>query len=296
MATIYIGTVISIDDDKDGGRIRARILPADRHLPDSKVPYAFPLLPKMLHIMPKVGESVCVICQNDDFPRSQRFYLGPIISQPQFMYEEDAISSTALLAGGVKNPAPAPSTMPNTKGAYPKDDEIALCGRKNSDIILGDNDLRIRCGSHAVNEHDKTDVVFNKEAPAYIKLKYYPEALTIDNNGTRHKKTLSVANVIGDKINLISPNGSPYINVNDTEEGISDEDMKKFLETAHQLPYGDTLVNFLVLFLKMFKSHTHKYHNMPPCPDTESAKFDLAYGMTEEDLQNKLLSKDIQIN
>jgi len=316
MATIYIGTVVSVSDDKDGERIRARILPVDKRLKDSQVPYAFPLLPKMIHIKPKVGEAVCIICQNDDAPRTQRFYIGPIISQPQFMYKEEAISSTSLLDGGVKKPDVSPSTLPESLGAYPKEEEIAICGRKNSDIILSDNDIRIRCGSHLVNENDKTDVKFNKSAPAYIKLKYHTEPLSkyskkeynsvIEEtlaknvshivNENEHSKTISTANVIADKINLISTNGSPYVDIADINEGISDEDMQKFIETAHQLPYGDILVNFLSLFLRMFKSHTHKYHNMPPCPDTESAKFDLAYSTTEEDLKDKLLSKDIRIN
>lgn len=315
MADIYIGTVVSVEDEKNGGRIRVRILPSDKFLKDSELPYAFPLLPKILHVMPKVGEAVCVICQSELNPKKGRFYIGPIISQPQFMYQEDAISATALLDGGVKKPDVSPDTLPEAIGVYPKNDEVAIYGRKNSDIILSDNDIRIRCGARLTDENNPSNVTFNKNAPSYIKLKYYPKPLDKSDNQNKplidkllndgienvslsdsHSKTQSTANIVADKINLISVNGSPCIQTSDIEEGISDEDMQKFIETAHQLPYGDVLVNFLTLFLNMFYSHTHKYHGLPPCPDGASAKFALAYGTTENDIKEKMLSEDIRIN
>ena len=54
--------------------------------------------------------------------------------------------------------------------------------------------------------------------------------------------------------------------------------MKRIIQDAHALPYGDELVKFLTMFLQMFKSHTHKYANLPPCPDDASKKLDMKYG------------------
>lgn len=313
MATVYIGKVVDISDIQDGERIKVQILPADKYKKLSNLPYAFPLLPKMIHIKPKVGEAVFVVCENDDHPNSQRYYLGPIISQPQFMYNESDLSATALLKGGVKVESESPNNYGKTKGAMPENDDIAFLGRKNCDIILSDNDLRIRCGAHLVNEANYSDFGFNKQAPAYIKLKYYPEPLKqqedyiqdLKHNSiidmfplaeNKHNTTQSTATIVADKINLISPNGDPYIDIANEKEGISDEEMKKIIDKCHQLPYGDILVDFLQTFIRMFKSHTHKYDNMEPCPDTASGIFDAKWGSGGENLNDKILSKDIRIN
>lgn len=287
-ASLYIGHVISNDDNLSGNRIKATIYPADKRKTAREIPYAFPLIPKLVHIVPKVGETVIIICDDLNNPNSQRYYLGPIISQPQFLFHEGSISATSLLKGGVMPELPSPESYASMHGAFPKTEEIAILGRKNSDIILSDDDLRIRCGVRLVDENNQKNISFNKESPAFIKLKHYPIKL--------EEGAQSTATIVADKINLISNVGQPYFNVADTDEGISDEEMKEIIEKAHRLPFGDTLVNFLSLLLKMFKSHTHKYHNLPPCPDTNSGIFDSKYGSDENNLQQLLLSENIRIN
>jgi hypothetical protein len=287
-AALYLGRVISNDDNVGGNRIKATIYPADKRKTAREIPYAFPLIPKMVHIVPKVGEMVIIICDDMNNPNSQRYYLGPIISQPQFLFHEGSISATSLLKGGVMPELPSPASYASMHGAFPKVDEIAILGRKNSDIILSDNDLRIRCGVRLVDENNNKNIIFNKESPSYIKLKHYPVRL--------QEGAESTATIVADKINLISNVGEPYFNVVDTNEGISDEEMREIIEKAHRLPYGDVLVNFLSLLLKMFKSHTHKYHNMPPCPDTNSSIFDAKYSSDENNLQQQLLSDNVRIN
>lgn len=299
MATIYIGQVISINDEQDGERIQARLKPADNFRKDKDVPFAFPLLPKMLHVKPKVGEAVAVICADDENPRSQRYYLGPIISQMQYSEKDNYFAgATTMLKGGLKKPDVALSNQNAAIGALAKDDDIAIYGRKNTDIILSDNDIRIRCGVRLTDGTKSDKVEFNKNAPAFIKLKYYDgEPLKQDNptNGS-HATTKSTVTIFGDKINLLSPSGDPNIDISDKDENISDEEMKKIIDNCHLLPYGDILVNFLHAFYKMFKNHTHKYDNLPPCPDVFSNTFEILFGTEQKDFENKLLSKDIRIN
>lgn len=287
-AAIYFGNVVDNEDNTGGKRIKVAIYPADKRKNISEIPYAFPALPKVIHIVPKVGEMVLVICEDMNNPNSQRFYIGPIISQPQFMYYQGSLSATSLLKGGAMPEEESPDNNAATHGAFPKDGEIAIIGRKDSDIILSDDDLRIRCGARLVDENDHTKVTFNKNSPSYIKLKHYPKKLDIN--------TESTATIVGDKINLLSPIGSPYFDVTDSNEGISDEEMKNILERAHRLPYGDVLVDLLSKLLKMFKSHTHKYHNMPPCPDVNSSVFDWSYGTDKENMEKLLLSDVVRIN
>lgn len=285
---LYFGKVIDNRDELGGGRIKVAVYPADKRKAIADIPYAFPAIPKLIHIVPKIGELVIVISEDFNRPDSQRFYIGPLISQLQYIFKEGSLNATSLLKGGVMPALPSPEERASMHGTFPNTDEIAILGRKNSDIILSDDDLRIRCGARLIDEHDPEKLSFNKESPAYIKLKYYPNKLKDEVEST--------ATIVADKINLISNNGSPVFNVSDTDEGIPDEEMKKLIERSHKLPYGDVLVNFLSLFLKMFKSHTHKYHNMPPCPDVNSGIFDRQYGSDEKNLDKLLLSENIRIN
>ena len=103
--------------------------------------------------------------------------------------------------------------------------------------------------------------------------------------------------IVADKINLISPNGDGGFFFPGNEEAITDEQMQKIIETAHQLPYGDTLCEFLSLLLKMFFSHYHPYDGAPvdeAAPDC--AVFLGKYGIQASKLADKLLSKDVRIN
>ena len=70
---------------------------------------------------------------------------------------------------------------------------------------------------------------------------------------------------------------------------IADDEMQKIIDKAHQLPYGDTLVEFLELFRSTFMKHVHPYPGMPPCPDDSVVKLNMY------DLK-KLLSDSVRIN
>lgn len=287
------GEVVEIYDNEGGERIKVRLRPTDRGKTDNEIAYAFPLNPKMIHIKPKIGECVIVLCDDEDNPNSQRFYIGPVISQPQYMYKDEfLLGATALLKGGLKHPDDPLDGKPTANGALMKDDEIGIYGRKNSDIILSDDDIRIRCGCRVTNTYNTKDITFNKDCPSFIKLKFYPDPIILDDGN----KIKSTATVVADKINLISPNGSPFIKTTDENESISDSEMKKIIEKAHCLPYGDVLADLLSSFLSMFLSHTHKYSQLPPCPDTNSEAFNRKYGWAKESIEDKLLSKNIRIN
>ena len=305
-----VGEVVDNYDPSEGGRIRVQLLPSDNYKKKSELAYAFPLMPKLIHIIPKVGEYVFVITEIAGKGDSQRLYIGPIISQPQFHYKGGALNSLSLLSGSAKEPDAAPKSDSNTHGAFAEDEDIAIYGRKNSDIILSDNDIRIRCGVHLADEASHSNISFNNGAPAYIKLKYYPSKLTEENKNaniidkilsqsvdTEKVNVESVAAVVADKVLLISPNGDPYFDTNDNKEGISDETMTNIIKKAHQLPYGDILVDFLSDFVNMFKSHVHTYHETPPTPGTPAmVQFERKYGMLPSEYKKKLLSDSVLIN
>ena len=79
--------VLSIKDDTDSDLIQVRIEPEDNGIKnDKKLPYAYPLLPKAFHVKPKVGEGVLVFVAIADDANSQRYYIGPVISQDQKLF------------------------------------------------------------------------------------------------------------------------------------------------------------------------------------------------------------------
>lgn len=274
---IKIGQVESIDDEYAAGRIRARVV-GDRY--NNETPYAYPLLPYMMHIKPKVGEAVLLIYSNLG-NSSQRFYIGPIIHQPQFVNKDNFSDAISLLKGYNDRTLVSVDRIPEAQGVYPKKDEIAIMGRKDSDLIFSDNDVRLRCGVRKTNKFNDLESVFNRSTPSFIKLKQH------DTNFSNN--TCTTATIVSENINLISTVGTPEFNVSDVNESISDEEMAKIIETAHQLPYGDKLIDFLKLLLKAFNAHTHNYHNLPPIPD-------MTYNAVNNFNLNDILSKNVKIN
>jgi hypothetical protein len=87
--SIYMGKVVSVDDDYNVGRIRVFIGEIDEaSTPDDSLPYAYPLMSRIVHVMPKVGEAVLVLMGSTfDNKKSQlrknRFWIGPLISNYQ---------------------------------------------------------------------------------------------------------------------------------------------------------------------------------------------------------------------
>lgn len=289
---IVQGEVLEVFDEYDGERIKVFIRPFDKSKPINKLPYAFPLLPKTLHIKPKVGETVLVLFDSNDI-ESQRYYIGPIISQPQKMYfDEYGSGSGSLLKGSTFKPLPSQKENEKSKGCYLKEDEIGILGRKNTQIILSDNDLRIRCGVSILNPNLK-ELSFNKVSPAFIKLKYF------ENNPLKigNKTINSTAMVVADSINLISNNGDPYFNTSNNDESITNEEIKRIIENAHELPYGDKLCEFLLDFVKVFENHVHQYGpSIPVQREPNKLIFNEKYGNTLETYKKILLSSNIKIN
>ena len=298
MVSVYVGYVASIEDKHHGDRIKA-VIKSDVGKDLSKVPYAFPLLPKILHVKPKLFEAVLVIVANDKDPNSQRWFLGPIISQPDKMYNDSfaGMKATDLLGGALAPPSTSVDNYSGTTGSLPQDEDVAILGRKDTDIILTDDDVRIRAGVRLTDGFEHT-VKFNRDAPAYVKLKHHEVPLVNSSlTETEHNETRSTATIVADKINLISQNGDGGFNPNEPSEGITDDKMKDIIARAHRLPYGDLLCEFFSEFLTMYRAHSHPSNGAPPLvADPESTAFWSKYSTDKEALEKKLLSKDIRIN
>lgn len=282
---IKICQVIDIYDETDGDRIKVKLSPEDDRKSDDEIPYAFPLLPKLIHIKPKIGEYVLVFLTEINNGYSNRYYIGPIISQPQFMEQDDVLTNvTSLYPGSYKEPDVAPSTNADSHGALAENKDIALYGRKKNDIILTDDDIRLRCGNRLKDDSVKGNIVFNRSDPAYILLRHNDS-----KQGEKDDEYRSTVNIVGDKINLIGNQSKEPFRTNDKKDLITNDEIQKIIDKAHQLPYGDILVEFLTLFVDAFAKHVHPYPGLPPCQTSEYLE------TTTYDLK-KMLSDSVRIN
>lgn len=279
--------VLSVDDDQAGLRIKVRLHPEDSDCKTiEELPYCFPLIPKHFHINPKVGEMVLVILSTMGNTKSRRWFIGPVISQ-QYNLEYDPyyFSSRSLLdnGDGIVKPFPNPTLNPENEGSFPERDDVALQGRRNADLILKDNELRLRCGFKKNKDNlVKNSLIFNKEDLSYIQMKY-KHFITKDADFS------SVINIVADKINLLSHQSKTSFKLNDRKELITDEEQLRINSEAHPMIYGDELVEFLKNLVELIRTHTHPFAYEPPC-------FDETHKKTLNTNIDDMLSKSIKIN
>tara|TARA_B100000575_G_C23068348_1_gene615275 strand:- start:22 stop:1344 length:1323 start_codon:yes stop_codon:yes gene_type:complete len=171
---IRVAEVMSVDDPKKTGRIKVRIDGIDKSdITVESLPFCVPLTPRFLNVMPKVGELVLVFqyehkkgIKYTEFS-SQRFWIGPVISQSNKLGYDPAVDARSIMTGG-KFKVPD-ITLSNTTGVFPNDDDIALQSRGNTDVILKEGQIWIRAGKYKETEERNQ---FNDRDLGYIQVKY----------------------------------------------------------------------------------------------------------------------------
>jgi len=275
------GQVESVDDSAGALRIKVRT-EEDGDRPLSDIPYAFPLMPKAFQSVPKPGEGAFILTTTTRNRDSQRHYLGPIISQPQFndlcLHSYGRGQSTSVLEGGVIYPLEKISNFSETDGSFPEVSDVAMVGRGSQDIIMRDNsktlsnEVDIRCGirgklessyKEAFKENNNPNllgkVIFNNFDPAYIQLKYKNKLTTEDG-----QQANSIINLVADKINIISNQDDNSFELTDVKELIPEAKLDETMSKLHQLPHGDTLVKLLNLIINAISTHVHPFAGMIP--------------------------------
>ena len=278
--------VLSVNDDTGGLRIKVRLDPEDNDEPIEKIPYCFPLLPKHFHINPKVGEMVLVMTSRVDVANSKRWFIGPIVSQQYGLYDEPYLTAKSVLENGrVTLPLPNPILNPDNEGTYPNREDIVQQGRNNADLMLKENEVRLRCGfkKNRWSRDFQTSLNFNKEDLAYIQMKYK----TFEDHNKKYFS--STINLVADRINLLSHDSKTPFTLNDSKELITDSELLNILKKAHPLPYGDELVDFLKQLIEVIRTHTHPFPMKPPCLTDPQKK------VLNTPLEN-MLSNSIRIN
>lgn len=277
--TVEIGKVLQVEDGKtrngsDALRVRAE-LASDRPEEMKSLPWAFPLLPKTFHSLPKVGEYVLIFKEVGDVKQSQRYYIGPIIPQPQFMnYSGDKIATSTLNNNDAVEPLEKITNYDLTRGAFPNSDDVAIVGRGAEDVIMkydkdtNKSEVNIRAGIRqepniSGSKELMGNVMFNEINPVYIQLKHKAGLATEPK-----QEASSVINMVGDRINLIS-NKDNNVNdsIHDKDTLVKDEDSDKVMKNLHQVPMGDKLVELLKIMKGAIMQHVHPWAGMEQCGD-----------------------------
>lgn len=265
------GIVIDVIDNLDGDRVRVYIRGVDPpNYKKEDIPFAFPLIPKHIYLKPRIGETVMVFTQDGDMA-DDRFWIGPLISQPNKL-DYDNITGNAFLKTGLISPGIPPSKDPENDGVQLSNEDIGIQGRGSTDISLKANEVRVRAGK-SFNLRK-----LNSKNPTYMQLKF-------DNS-----KNEGIVNLVSNKINLLTHNGEGTFSMADKNELISSEELKKISEKAQSMPYGDFLVEFLNIIVKAITTHVHAYHGLNPDLTQIELRKLLEYDT------NKILSKNIKIS
>jgi hypothetical protein len=295
----YYGTVISNIDELGANRVIAKIVGIDV-TSDADIPYAFPMIQKYMHVVPQVGETVLIFIPDVKNPQIDRLYVGPIIAQPQNLPKDiELYSAKSALDSSIKEPQPAPDTIPESIGVYPRTEDIAFQGRNNTDLIFRDKEAILRAGQFDVNVKLGDIPKFNKINPSYIQIKH--DVILKQATGspddvfskTTEQERGGVVNIVSNKINLLThKNGQPRFSLNDQEETITENEIQKIVKEAHPLAFGDTLIEYLILQRAAFSNHVHEYPGEKP-QDLSAANDIDKY--LEFNLES-MLSKNIRIN
>ena len=308
---VRYGVVTSLEssagpiENKGLGRIKVRIKGSmttggDDSILDENLPWCFPLMPKHFSVQPKVGEVVLLFVFSKQQQHVDRLYIGPIISQlPKLNEDPFLYSALNGFSFGVESPLVNPAQIPDLNGVFANPEDVVVQGRYNTDIIQKKNEVLIRAGKFVPENPTSNNPYpfkFNSSSQAYIQLKN--NIVTTPKTNQQPERRGSITNIVANKINLLThADGSPRFDLTNPDNLISDEEMTRILTEAHQLPFGDVLLEYLKLMKDALFSHVHNGSGNPPT--------DLTIGVTlpvkefndkAEDLENRMLSKNIRIN
>lgn len=299
---IDIGEVVSVQDPNNLGRIKVRIKGSrarggDDGVPDNDLPWCLPLMTKLFSVQPKPKESVFILTFGARQDFVDRMYMGPIISQPQQLNHDPYFSSS--LAGfsfGSESPKVNVESIPQLKGIFPDPEDVSIQGRYNTDVTQKNNEVLIRAGKFVESTPSKNNpfpFTFNTKSQGYIQIKN--GALVTQDPATYG----TITTIVSNKINLLThENGSPFFDLNNQTNLISDAEMANILTTAHPLAFGDLVLEYLVLLKNMGLNHVHNGSGNPATDLTTSGNMQSVadFKSKADDLERRMLSKNIRIN
>ena len=311
---VRYGVVTSLEssagpiENKGLGRIKVRIKGSmttggDDSILDENLPWCFPLMPKHFSVQPKVGEVVLLFVFSKQQQHVDRLYIGPIISQlPKLNEDPFLYSALNGFSFGVESPLVNPAQIPDLNGVFANPEDVVVQGRYNTDITQKVNEIVIRAGKFENATTNEFKIAFNFKTQGFIQIINDARVVTTEETNNLDAAEFdkffgSMTNIVSNKINLISHNGTPKFNLNQ-ETLLSDSEMIRILDEAHQLPFGDVLLEYLKLMKDALFSHVHNGSGNPPTDLTISGNKQAlaAFKSKADSLEKAMLSRNVRIN
>lgn len=310
---IYPAIVREVFDNAGYNRIKAEIVNInnegkiysgkDKDSSLQQMPLCVPLLPEYLHVRPKVGECVLILLENPSDPTSARYYIGPIITQQTKLESQNfesaqAIYNKASLRGNQVGGSPSTRNDNDARNLFASQDEVAFQGRQNSDLVLGNNYVKLRTGIF----QNLLDFKENTDFPCQIELRIVDKPISTsgvrlaDNQLNSAFEPFSQQNIKATNINLISPEGKFRKVSEATNEAKYNPRLNDFGEeakTLHPAVLGDELVDVIVNIINYMFSHIHPPQS-PALPNNFA--FNLERYRNKIALSAKILSNNIRLN
>lgn len=298
---VVIAKVLETNDPKNGGRIKVFIDGIDQvTTPVTSLPYAYPLMSRVIHVMPKVGEAVLILMADikvdkQDQLTGNRFWIGPLLTNYEFInYDNTDIhnvittKNTYAINRNITSDPLQGSKSQNRKSKeldiFPVDtntppqresnlDDVTIVGRNNTDIIQSENKVTLRAGKHKKNSPTSANTI----NPTYSILELIDE-----------KNSYSLT--VGDEIFLISHKGKYSF-----KKVLTKDDIDSMRQNSQSMLYGELTVSYLKTLTEVFLNHIHTHsQETPTYKDGKKGRID---ELTEQ-LKNieNLLAKNVKIN
>lgn len=233
----YMGVVTENIDPLDLGRVKVLV----NNLDNVGI-WAFPKLPKYLHMIPQIDEAVLVEIPSPNAPNKERYYSSSIISSLSNIKKDIWFKKVGSILGEtIAPPSTNLNVQPEAKGVFPDVTDIAIIGRDNTDIIQKKEQIILRCGKHLSNEVLKA----NRKNPASVGLIFHKEISYVVNQA--------------DKVFLLSHNGSNRI-----PKYIEKETVETLTESTQPTLYGNNTIEFLKLLKDALIQHYHPFNGDSP--------------------------------
>jgi hypothetical protein len=264
------GKVVENKDDKtqlakdkrfnaDPYIIRCRIIgdKYDNDHTDDKLPNCFPFTPKHTTVIPKKNEVVLVFMFGDDEKYTDRFYIGPIISDPtKLLKQTQSDGAEAAFSTSIVDPVEDISKLESAKG-----------NQVNPAYIQIKHGFSVNKSETTSETISATNIVSNK-----INLLTYKDGSPEFNLTKRD----------------LDGNLTPYI---------TDDELEKILSEAHPLVFGDLLVNYLKLLRSAFINHVHNGSGNKPTDLTTGNILSVKdFTEAAASLEKDMLSRNVRIN
>lgn len=268
---IVFGTVIDNKDPENAGRIRV-LLDSNKYKVENFVPWkkgrttdntvtdpyiCNPFLPKLINIVPKIGELVKVIFYNPNYPELDKEYVGPVISQFNSIEYENATQGRVFTQSQKTNTLPNLGNFEYSKGILPDINNITILGRKSTDITIKPNDVLIRSGRVDLQDNKK----FNRKGSLFqissnpVKLDRKTKPITVNKRIPEPINNVVIYNLNTDNTGyvnvykLTTPKNTSNININTDLTNLISTPAITYTFSANTQTKGISYINQFLSFL-----------------------------------------------